>query len=181
MRSRESLDRRIATASTHGIALAVRLEGPADLARLAEWAHVPALLLAILPAAAPLTRAQVRAAAPNLLFLAEFTTAGEDASSPALSAAASAVESCWPAGRPDWCDGVIGPADPAWLADFRIRFPDLPLVARRDLPVAGGAEPWSPGATDAERVLALRRACERLQAELLPVGDLEGYVVARRG
>jgi hypothetical protein len=161
----EAGTQRVSVASTQGVALAVRLRDVTDLDRLSFESHAPALLFAILPADMQVTRAEVRAAAPNLLFLAEFA----DPATPAD------VAQGWPAQRPAWCDGVIGPACPEWLAGIRAQHPDLPLVARRaagELPdlalreAAGGGD-----------VAALRRACERLQAELLSVGDLDGYLV----
>ncbi len=161
----EAGTQRVKVASKHGIALAVRLRDATALDRLSFEAHAPALLFAILPADAPVTRAQVRAAAPNLLFLAEF----------ADPAAPAAIASEGTAGRPDWCDGVIGPACPEWLAGFRARYPGLPLVACRN---AGEMPDLALREANGEvEVASLRRACERLQAELLSVGYLDGYVV----
>jgi hypothetical protein len=124
----------------------------AELTRLSRWAAVG---IAVVAQGTDVSDA-VRAAAPNLLF-AQRAADFKSARPWAQLILADAASDPSPSGRGQ------GEGAPDQLAMLAKNSP-LPILAQRRLP-----EPQS--------LNAARAACDRLQADLAPLGDFAGYLV----
>ncbi len=144
-------------ASLLGIAAGVRppIDSPSALRdavlHAAQW---PAVMLLLLPATMAVSRESLRALAPNLLLVAEEASDVADDDTRPI---------------PDWCDALLTHDRWQRIQTIREQAPKLPLMTRRILP--GHA-----GSTE-----AARRACERLQRDLVERFDLSGYLVEYSG
>jgi hypothetical protein len=118
------------------------------LLQLRRWAAWTAVSIVIMPAEADLAREAMQRAAPGLVFLAELTDDSKRI--------------------PNWCHGLVAPAQVERLTEVRQLAPGRLLVARGEL---------SRGAN----IAAARRACEQLQRELPRELELGGYLVGGPG
>jgi hypothetical protein len=143
-------DQRLAEAcSRAGVMLAQRLPADDWNAALIQASIWPAVAMVILPGQVAAERAELRAAAPNQVVLADLS-GGLAENTPMM---------------PDWCDGFLAGDDPQQLARLRATGDQRPMLA-----VTATGRPIE--------VSAARRACEQLQQRLAPQFDLSGYIVS---